>query len=172
MAPRLHIIVGSTRPGRIGPAIAAWFEDFAAGHGQFEPELVDLADLGLPVLAHLGFGKRGDFRAICHEYPRLDLIAAHAGFPFFKDLWRYKSECPNLHVDLSSPYLNEKLARQAVKAMGPERCLYGTDAPYGFHDDDGTYDYGTIKAWVERMPISSAEQERIFGDNFAALVDT
>jgi hypothetical protein len=38
-----------------------------------------------------------------------------------------------LHVDLSSPYLDEPLARAAVAAMGPERCLYGTDSPYGFH---------------------------------------
>jgi NAD(P)H-dependent FMN reductase len=49
MAPRLNIIVGSTRPGRVGPSIARWFEGFAREHGGFEPVLVDLDEFRLPV---------------------------------------------------------------------------------------------------------------------------
>ena len=124
----------------------------------------------MPVLIHLGFGARGDYRAMAARFPRLALIAAHAGFPFYRDLWAHKRDCPNLMVDLSSPYLDEALARAAVLAMGPERCLYGTDAPYGFHDDDGSYDYGEIKGWVERMPLSARERERVFADNFRELL--
>jgi len=45
----LTIIIGSTRPGRIGPAVADWFRDRAVGHGGFEVEVVDLAELGLPL---------------------------------------------------------------------------------------------------------------------------
>ena len=56
-------------------------------------------------------------------------------------------------------------------AMGPERCLYGTDAPYGFHQDDGSYDYGEIRGWIERLPVSSREIERILGANFARIID-
>ncbi|WP_114944778.1 NADPH-dependent FMN reductase [Microvirga calopogonii] len=49
MAPKLHTIIASTRPGRVGPGIAKWFNDFAAEHGKFDPVLVDLADFNLPV---------------------------------------------------------------------------------------------------------------------------
>jgi NAD(P)H-dependent FMN reductase len=49
MTLKLHTIVASTRPGRIGPSIAQWFNDFAAEHGKFDPVLVDLADFNLPV---------------------------------------------------------------------------------------------------------------------------
>jgi NAD(P)H-dependent FMN reductase len=49
MALKLHTIVASTRPGRIGPSIATWFNDFAAEHGKFDPVLVDLADFNLPI---------------------------------------------------------------------------------------------------------------------------
>lgn len=49
MTFKLHTIVGSTRPGRVGPTIAKWFNEFAAEHGKFEPVLVDLADFKLPV---------------------------------------------------------------------------------------------------------------------------
>lgn len=127
-------------------------------------------ELGLPVLIHLGFRKRGDFRAMAEAFPRLTVISAHAGFPFYKDLWAYKNAYRNLHVDLSSPYINERLARAAVSAMGPERCLYGTDSPYGFHEQDGSYNYGEIRGWVERMPVRSEEIESILGGNFRAIL--
>jgi NAD(P)H-dependent FMN reductase len=47
--PRLHTIIASTRPTRIGPAIASWFHDFAKAHGKFDAQLIDLADFNLPV---------------------------------------------------------------------------------------------------------------------------
>ncbi len=49
MKPKLHIIIGSTRPGRVGPSIAKWFHTFAIEHTHFEPVLVDLADFKLPI---------------------------------------------------------------------------------------------------------------------------
>lgn len=49
MPPKLHIIICSTRPGRIGPSVAQWFNDFAANHGNFDAQLVDLADFNLPI---------------------------------------------------------------------------------------------------------------------------
>ncbi len=49
MALRLNIIICSTRPGRVGPSVAEWFLEAARAHGKFEPVLVDLADIGLPV---------------------------------------------------------------------------------------------------------------------------
>ena len=48
--PRLSIIIGSTRPGRAGLPIADWFADRARGHGGFEIDVVDLAELNLPML--------------------------------------------------------------------------------------------------------------------------
>ncbi|HEX7338902.1 MAG TPA: NAD(P)H-dependent oxidoreductase [Rhodanobacteraceae bacterium] len=47
--PRLHIVIASTRPGRIGPSVAQWFHDFAQKHGAFDARVVDLADFHLPV---------------------------------------------------------------------------------------------------------------------------
>lgn len=49
MTLKLHIIICSTRPGRVGPAVARWFADFARSDSKFDVELVDLADFRLPV---------------------------------------------------------------------------------------------------------------------------
>lgn len=46
---KLHIIIASTRPGRVGPSVARWFDGFARAHGGFDVELLDLADFRLPL---------------------------------------------------------------------------------------------------------------------------
>lgn len=47
---RLQIFVVSTREARQGPAVAKWFLPLAERHGAFEVELVDLAEVNLPLL--------------------------------------------------------------------------------------------------------------------------
>ncbi len=49
MAMKLHVIICSTRPTRLGPAVARWFHEFAVKDGRFDAELVDLANFNLPV---------------------------------------------------------------------------------------------------------------------------
>jgi predicted TIM-barrel fold metal-dependent hydrolase len=155
-------------PGMIGVKLHPHWHDYTTD--LLVPILTRAEELRIPALIHLGFGKRGDFRAICERFPKLTVIAAHAGIPFYGDLWACKGACPNLYVDLSSPYIDEALARAAVAAMGPERCLYGTDAPYGFHEEDESYDYGEIKGWVERMPATAAQKDAMFGGTFAGIL--
>ena len=47
---RIGIILGSTRPGRNGEAVAKWTYDIAAKRTDAEYELVDIADFNLPLL--------------------------------------------------------------------------------------------------------------------------
>jgi NAD(P)H-dependent FMN reductase len=47
--PVLRIIIGSTRPGRVGPAVAEWIVRRAEEHGGFDVQLTDLAALDLPM---------------------------------------------------------------------------------------------------------------------------
>lgn len=49
MPLKLQTIICSTRPGRLGISVARWFHDFATGHGGFDTEFIDLADINLPV---------------------------------------------------------------------------------------------------------------------------
>jgi NAD(P)H-dependent FMN reductase len=48
--PHLQIIIGSTRPGRRGAAVGHWFHKLAVGQDRFGVELIDLVDVGLPLL--------------------------------------------------------------------------------------------------------------------------
>ncbi|MFE1645995.1 NADPH-dependent FMN reductase [Microbacterium sp. P01] len=48
--PLLQIIIGSTRPGRIGEPVADWFAGIARHDGRFDLEVIDLAEVALPLL--------------------------------------------------------------------------------------------------------------------------
>jgi NAD(P)H-dependent FMN reductase len=49
LALRLHVIISSTRPGRVGETIARWFHGLAVEHARFDAHLVDIAQFDLPV---------------------------------------------------------------------------------------------------------------------------
>jgi predicted TIM-barrel fold metal-dependent hydrolase len=127
-------------------------------------------ELQLPILIHLGFGEKGRFGLLTDRYPKLRLLFAHAGMPHFGRMWSAVRDNRNLRIDLSSPYLSERLVRRAVRAVGPERALFGTDAPYGFHEADHSYDYRHIKHWVERLPCAARDIDRVFADNADELL--
>ena len=48
--PKLGVVVASVREGRSGLAVAQWFIDRARLHGGFEPVLIDLKEVKLPLM--------------------------------------------------------------------------------------------------------------------------
>jgi NAD(P)H-dependent FMN reductase len=60
--PKLHVIICSTRPGRVGPVVADWFYGVAVEHGEFDVVLVDLATFNLPVYDEPNHPQRQDYQ--------------------------------------------------------------------------------------------------------------
>ena len=48
--PVLRIIIGSTRPGRVGLPVGTWFIEQATAYGGFDVRVTDLAELNLPLM--------------------------------------------------------------------------------------------------------------------------
>jgi NAD(P)H-dependent FMN reductase len=48
--PILAVVIGSTRPGRVGPKFARWFCERAVAHAGFDVELIDLVEVNLPLM--------------------------------------------------------------------------------------------------------------------------
>lgn len=59
---RIGIVVGTTRPGRLGIEIAHWVEKTAKERGDAEFELVDLADYALPLFDEPTVPRLGSYR--------------------------------------------------------------------------------------------------------------
>lgn len=157
-------------PGWIGVKAHPFWHRYAVS------ELDDAAsfcqDRGKPMLVHLGAGAgRGDFRRLPQRFPRLKLVYAHAGIPYYRTLWEDMRQRENVFVDLSSPYLDRRLRYEALRALGASRCLYGTDGPYGYLGSDGGYDHGAILRQIERSGLSALDLDRVLGGNFRDLIE-
>ena len=59
--PLLQVVVASTRPGRVGAPIARWFADRARQREGFDVEIVDLAEIDLPMFAEAEHPRLGRY---------------------------------------------------------------------------------------------------------------
>jgi predicted TIM-barrel fold metal-dependent hydrolase len=135
------------------------------------PVAEQLAKMGKPLLIHAGFGSHGDYDALVQKVPSLKLVLAHAGFPLYFDTWKKIKNNKNVYVDLSqTSYLNDRTTRQAVEYLGVERCLFGTDGPYGVHGNDHLFDYSFIKRRIEKLFPDREIQKKLLGENFLKLI--
>jgi NAD(P)H-dependent FMN reductase len=78
---RIGIIIGSTRPGRVGDKVAKWVLEHASQRDDADYELVDLADFSLPHLDEATPASRGQY-ANDHTRAWADKIASFDGFVF------------------------------------------------------------------------------------------
>ncbi|MCL7377062.1 NADPH-dependent FMN reductase [Streptomyces sp. 35G-GA-8] len=76
---KIGIILGSTRPGRNGEAVARWVYEQAKHRTDAEYELVDLMDYKLPLLDELHTPKMGRYSQP-HTYEWSSKIASFDGF--------------------------------------------------------------------------------------------
>ncbi|MCX7677631.1 MAG: amidohydrolase family protein [Spirochaetes bacterium] len=130
-----------------------------------------ISNIGKPLLIHAGYDEHGDFFELIKKIPDLKLILAHAAFPGYSSTWKKIKNNPNVFVDLSqTSYVSEAVTKSVVKYLGADRCLYGTDGPYGFSDKDGKFDFSFIKRRIEKLFPSKEMQQKILGGNFKKIV--
>jgi len=79
---RIAIVVGSTRPGRRADQVARWVREAGAARGpEVEYALVDLAEVGLPLLDEPVPAAIGDYRNP-HTRRWAEIVASFDGFVF------------------------------------------------------------------------------------------
>ena len=162
---------GINEYGMKGVKVHTWFHNYDPGK-LLMPIAKRCFELGLPILIHMGGRpETSTVQTLLDTYPDLKLILAHAGVPFFKRSWEQTKKYKNVYMDISGPYMSNSLVRKVVKAVGPDKIIYGTDAPYGLRTKDGKLTYAHSKAWVESLPISETEKEKIFSGNILRLLE-
>jgi predicted TIM-barrel fold metal-dependent hydrolase len=97
---------------------------------------------------------------LARRYPQGSFIMAHMGAQFEHGLHAV-ADCPNLTVDYAGT-INEKGAYEtALRLLGPDRIVFGTDMPACFYSNAGR---------VLELEASDAVKQKIFADNFLRLV--
>ncbi len=155
-------------PGFVGVKAHPFWHHFRPV--ELEPVAARLAQTGRPLLIHAGFGEEGDFDALLDRVDGLKLVLAHAGFPCYRQTWEKIAGRKNVFLDVSqTSYTSVRATLGAAAFLGPDRLMFGTDGPYGFHGPDGRYDYGYIKRRVERLFADAKDRDRILGGTFAEV---
>ena len=91
--PVLTIIVASTRPGRVGPAVGRWFAPIAQAHGGFTVEVVDLAELDLPMMNEPNHPRLVQY-TLDHTKAWSASVAASDAFVFVMPEYNYSFTAP------------------------------------------------------------------------------
>jgi predicted TIM-barrel fold metal-dependent hydrolase len=110
-------------------------------------------------------------------FPEVTFIVAHMGNPLFDELRFVMERCPNVHTDTSgqivsgSPESNDSRVREWIvsnmlevirQPRGIERVLFGSDFPIQSYEDS--------IGFIDRLPLSSSEKDRILFQNAQTIL--
>jgi NAD(P)H-dependent FMN reductase len=84
------VIIGSTRPGRAGLPIGQWFFEQAKKHGKFAVDLVDLKELGLPLMDEPKHPRLGEYEH-AHTKAWSAIVEASDAFVFVTPEYNYSA---------------------------------------------------------------------------------
>ena len=101
---KLHVILTSTRPGRVGEPITKWFVEHAKTHGKFEVTLVDLKEVNLPIFDE---AKHPRFKDYAHEHTKAWSKTVDAADAFVFVLPEYNFTTPPAFVNALT-YLSQE----------------------------------------------------------------
>jgi predicted TIM-barrel fold metal-dependent hydrolase len=135
-------------------------------------------EAGVPVVSHGGssagtfyeseidYCAPANFVPVLERFPRLTLVVAHLGQPFYDDLvavgHRYPNLCTDLSYVLGGRLLSPDRLVSTVRAFGVERVLFGSDFPYFDPEDSLDCLGGAGLSASELELVMAGNAERIF----------
>lgn len=107
---KLQVIIASTRNGRLGPAVGTWTMEQARAHAGFDVELVDLAEVNLPLFDEPNHPRLAQYEH-AHTKAWSAIVSRADAFAFVTPEYNYSAP-PSLVNALS--YLNREWAYKPV----------------------------------------------------------
>ena len=130
----------------------------------------ELEKYGRPLLQHCWFKTVGkypnesdpaDVAVLAKRYPNVKIVMAHLCGCGYRGV-ECIADCPNVYVDTSGGQPEDGFLQYAVRRIGADRLLYGSDAP--------CRDFGCQLNKVLNAGLSSAELEKILFRNAMELL--
>jgi hypothetical protein len=158
-----HAVSGAFR------GIKLWVCQYADHPGN-DPICAGAAELGLPVLQHTWHKTTGNFDtestadhlvALARRHPDASFIMAHAGGDWERGL-RAVRHVPNIHPDTCGNDPEAGFTELAVRLVGAERLIFGSDAT--------GRSFASQMAKVTGADISDEQQRLILGENLERLM--
>ena len=122
--PTLQIIIASTRPGRVGPSVADWIYQRAVDHGGFKVELIDLAEVNLPLFDEPNHPR---LRQYVHQHTKdwSAIVERADAFIFVVPEYNYGF---NAAIKNAIDYLNQEWQHKAIGFVSYGGVAAGTRA--------------------------------------------
>jgi predicted TIM-barrel fold metal-dependent hydrolase len=134
--------------------------------GQTAFNLMDKArELGIIVNIHSGGDLSHPLKigALCHRYPEVPVIMDHMGYrEWGRDAIVAAQDNPNIYLGTTIASFEPSSIVHAVKVLGPERVIYGSNAPALYSDL-------AVQA-IRRQNLGKQVEELVLGGNLARLL--
>jgi hypothetical protein len=133
--------------------------------------------LGLASRFDVRYGNPLDLHALAAEHSGVPFIIPHFGAGLFREALLVADLCPNVYLDTSSTnrwidyHVSLTLAevfRQALKVVGPDRLLFGTDSSF-FPRGWNRRIYDAQVSALDFEGVDEGTRQRIFAGNFDRL---
>jgi predicted TIM-barrel fold metal-dependent hydrolase len=135
-----------------------------ADHGLMDPVFSAARDLGVIVTCHGAsdlYNNPREFSEMAGTFPDVPLLMVHMGYFWETDLAiEVSGQHPNLYLDTSRAPIFE--IAQAVREIGPEKVIWGTDSPF--------VDYELEFQKMARVGSADA-YELVMGANISRLLE-
>lgn len=122
-------------------------------------------ELGIVVNIHSGGDLSHPLKigALCHRYPEVPVIMDHMGYrEWGHDAIVAAQDNPNIYLGTTIASFEPSSVESAVKVLGPERVIYGSNAPALYSDL-------AVQA-IRRQKLGKEVEELVLGGNLARLL--
>jgi predicted TIM-barrel fold metal-dependent hydrolase len=155
--------------GLVGLYLHPFEEQFAANDEIVFPLLTELRERGLPLLlagGYPGFSHPSQIGDLARQFPDVTIIATHGGQLnisglLLADAGRMLRANPNVIMETSGIY-REDFIEDTVAELGPERVVFGSNAPY--------MDQGFEAARVRLAHFDAAAKTAIGSENIQRIL--
>ncbi|MCC7493803.1 MAG: amidohydrolase family protein [Fimbriimonadaceae bacterium] len=115
-------------------------------------------------LFHISVGGVQAVLDIARRYPHLHCLIAHSGgsYAFADQVISVATQVPNIYAELTLTPVTNGVVEYLVDALGPDRVLYGTDAPMR--------DPRPQLGWVVFTRLPEPIKRQILGENFRRIL--
>jgi predicted TIM-barrel fold metal-dependent hydrolase len=116
------------------------------------------------VIDPAGITREASIRHLAERYPNLGIHLDHCGQSWEYAQWAVSlmQEYSNIWAQLNYTAVTNGVIEYLVEAVGADRVLFGTDAPMR--------DQRPQAGWLTFTRLAEADKRKIFGENFAAIL--
>jgi predicted TIM-barrel fold metal-dependent hydrolase len=163
-----------TDHGFVGAVLEPYGWDLPLNHRKLYPFYAKCAELDVPVMMQVGHsamrmpsehGKPILLDDLALDFPDLDIIGCHTGWPWSQELEAMAWKHPNVYMGATAhaPKYWEENVTNFIRTRGQDKVVFGTDYP--------VLDYPETIAQLDDLDLDPAVERKLLSENARELFD-